>query len=316
LNRAFPHKLPWRPGSGALTFALVAATCLTGCGNAKVVKLERTVEQLREELSELRRTQAAQRVQFDRFRDRMVMVEDKVESQELAARRGPAPAASPARVAPQRPEVGPAAAPAAPKETAGGSRWIPPALPTVTIGPDGVVRRNGEEVAAVAPLPSAPPPVAASAKRPAVAPAGPSDPVTRRPPQADRPADPAAAAYRAARGQLKAGALIEARRAFEAMLQRWPRHQLADNAQYWHAETFYAQALWLQAARSFDKVVRDHPSGNKVPDAMVKTALCYRRLGDERAAREVLELVATRYAGTRPGVLARKLLSPGDGDRG
>ena len=57
---------------------------VSGCSAARVEQMNNEVKALREELDELKRSQAAQRVQFDEFRNRMVLIEDRAETEKLA----------------------------------------------------------------------------------------------------------------------------------------------------------------------------------------------------------------------------------------
>ncbi len=70
----------------AASLAAVMATA-SGCSGARVTKLESSLVDLKDEISELRRGQAAQRVQFDEFRNRLVMLQDKLDSQRVQAAR-------------------------------------------------------------------------------------------------------------------------------------------------------------------------------------------------------------------------------------
>jgi len=57
---------------------------VSACSAARVDQMDSEVKALREELDELKRSQAAQRVQFDEFRNRMVLIEDRAETEKLA----------------------------------------------------------------------------------------------------------------------------------------------------------------------------------------------------------------------------------------
>ncbi len=286
---------------------LVAATvCLAlaaaGCSGQQVAQLQRDVLDLREQIDEVKRSQAAQRVRYDEFRNRLVLIQDEIESRKVADSRRQ-------------------------------GRWIDdvPRLPTVTIGVDGTIRRDDRsaqaraEPAAIrgdaAPGGGFGGPGAAVRRRavsedsvaralaPAPRPAGPTRAVGDHPPQQlTEPAADPATAYRQAKELLDSGRLREARQRFEAFGRDHPRHALADNALYWLGETWYAQSLWLDAATAFGKVVSEHPGGNKVPDAMLKTGLCYHNLGERRSAVEVFEQLAAMYPGTPAARLAQQRL--------
>jgi tol-pal system protein YbgF len=101
--------------------------------------------------------------------------------------------------------------------------------------------------------------------------------------------------YEVAVAKLNARAYSEAESRFESFLERHFAHELADNALYWLGETAYAQGEWLQALAWFQDVMIRYPSGNKLADAMLKTALCYAALGDTSYAARILSDVESLY---------------------
>jgi len=120
--------------------------------------------------------------------------------------------------------------------------------------------------------------------------------------------DAAAGDYRAAVELVKAGQHTEAITALRAFLAKYPRHDYADNAQYWLGEAFYAQKDYPHALSEFRNVIETYPRGNKVPDALLKEGYCYGALGQSAKARAVLEQVVNLYPKTEPAVLATKRL--------
>ena len=120
--------------------------------------------------------------------------------------------------------------------------------------------------------------------------------------------DDAAAAYRAAVEQVRSGAYADAATSLRDFLARYPRHDYADNAQYWLGEAFYAQQDYTRALAEFRTVIETYPRGNKVPDALLKVGYCYQALGQAAKSRAVLEQVVTLYPKTEPAALASKRL--------
>ena len=282
-----------------LILAMLAAFPATGCAGAQIERLDAELNRQREEISELRRNQAAQRVQFDEFRNRLVVLQDKLESERLAAQRA-------GRVAGEAPQ--PDGMPSLPRVVVPPPEQARPepapvdqAPPkTVVIGPDGVPHVQN----------AAPADAERSHRGRGAKAAGPRPGADASPPQEGNTAEEAAAsAYRSAKSILDAGQLDEARGAFEAFLNAHPDHPLADNALYWIGETWYAKALWLKAARVFGQVVERFPHGNKVPDAMLKTALCYKNLGELQLARDVLRQLVRLYPSTSTAELAREQIA-------
>jgi tol-pal system protein YbgF len=120
--------------------------------------------------------------------------------------------------------------------------------------------------------------------------------------------DEAGADYRAAVELVKAGNHAEAIDGLRAFLRKYPRHDYADNAQYWLGEAFYAQKDYPHALAEFRNVIETYPRGNKVPDALLKVGYCYSALGQGDKARAVLEQVVNLYPKTEPAALATKKL--------
>ena len=120
--------------------------------------------------------------------------------------------------------------------------------------------------------------------------------------------DTAASDYRAAVELVKTGKHEAAVTALRAFLKSYPRHNYADNAQYWLGESFYARKDYQQALTEFRATIETYPRGNKVPDALLKVGYCYQALGQSDKARAVLEQVVNLYPKSEPAVLASKKL--------
>jgi tol-pal system protein YbgF len=120
--------------------------------------------------------------------------------------------------------------------------------------------------------------------------------------------DDASADYRTAVELVKTGSHSDAVDGLRAFLRKYPRHDYADNAQYWLGEAFYAQKDYPHALSEFRNVIETYPRGNKVPDALLKVGYCYQALGQTEKARAVLEQVVNLYPKTEPASLAAKRL--------
>jgi tol-pal system protein YbgF len=100
---------------------------------------------------------------------------------------------------------------------------------------------------------------------------------------------------------------------FSELVDRFPQHPLASNAQYWIGEASYRQRDFRQALVEFQKLVDGYPQSAQVPEALLKLGLCHRALKDTAAARESFERVMKSYPGTNAASQARSLLSPPGG---
>lgn len=117
------------------------------------------------------------------------------------------------------------------------------------------------------------------------------------------------AQYEAAMNVYRAGALGDAEQAFDTFARTYPRHDYADNALYWKGEAAYDQAHYSDALAAFTEVVERYGGGNKAADALLKIGLCYRELGDDDNARDVLTRLIDAYPGERASDIARVKLA-------
>lgn len=208
----------------------------------------------------------------------------------------------------------PTAAPPAPVEA--------PRVPMAPVAPS---RRRARRHAKVAPKPavrvvpaprSQPARPARAARVTRVAPRPPRAEVLRSAPGPDRAISQRAykgrrerkanGLYKRAMKRFRGGELDAAAKLFEVFLKRYSDHDLADNALYWLGETAYSRGAWQQAVTWFQDVIIRYPEGNKLGDAMLKSALCYARLGDSSYARKVLSDVETLFPSQPVAEIARK----------
>ena len=169
---------------------------------------------------------------------------------------------------------------------------------------------QAERGAALAPPPSLPVPSSAPASTGSAAP----------PPRAPAAAAPAAVAtapkpgvsdkqaYQAAFDLLQARKYDEAAKAFTQFLAGYASSPLADNAQYWLAQSHYVQRQFNVALPEFQKVVDKYPQSSKLPDALLKVGYCQTELGNKNAARNALQQVMKQYPDTTAARLATQQL--------
>jgi tol-pal system protein YbgF len=110
--------------------------------------------------------------------------------------------------------------------------------------------------------------------------------------------------YRRGTAALRSREHAAAITAFRDLIARYPRHEYADNAQYWLGEAYYDQRDYARAIAEFRATVAHYPRGNKVPDALLKIGFSYQALGDRVKARAALEQVISIYPGSSPAAIA------------
>ena len=114
--------------------------------------------------------------------------------------------------------------------------------------------------------------------------------------------------YQSAFEVLRNGDYEESASAFEQFLAVFPSSPLADNAQYWLAETYYVQRQYMAALPAFQLVVDEYPGSSKLPDALLKIGFCHYELQQWDAARDSLERVIREFPATTAARLATQRL--------
>jgi tol-pal system protein YbgF len=95
---------------------------------------------------------------------------------------------------------------------------------------------------------------------------------------------------------------------FRQYVATYPSSEMADNAQYWIGEAFFAQKKFNEAIAEFDLVSTQFPKGDKVPAARFKKGMALLELGRTDAARAEFTAIVRLYKGTNEAALARQQL--------
>jgi len=114
--------------------------------------------------------------------------------------------------------------------------------------------------------------------------------------------------YSKARDKLFEEKFNEAGELFKAFVIQHPDNRLANNALYWLGECKYSQKEFSKAIGIFNELVNRYPRGEKVPDALLKTAYAYLKLHNTERAHDYLKLVVKRYPFTPAGEKAEQKL--------
>ncbi len=150
---------------------------------------------------------------------------------------------------------------------------------------------------------------------PAVVSGGKPTTATRRTP-APAPRGPVVAAaseteqqaYQQAFNLLRELKYDKASEAFRRFLKTYPDGRYAHIAQYWLAETGYAQRKFRQAIADYQTLIDKYPDSPKLAEALLKIGYSQYELKNFAAAREALERLIANYPGTTEAGQARNLL--------
>lgn len=113
--------------------------------------------------------------------------------------------------------------------------------------------------------------------------------------------------YAKALATYQRGEYESAIRKYQRLLEEKPRHELADNSQYWLAECYYSMGNYRRALIEFRKV-SDYPNSDKDDDAQMKIAVSYWAAGDKTRARSEFQALLDRYPGSEFAEEARQYL--------
>lgn len=93
----------------------------------------------------------------------------------------------------------------------------------------------------------------------------------------------------------KAGDFAKSREQLSRFIELFPKHELLANAHYWLGETYYSEKVYDQAILEFEKVVKDFPTKGKAPAALLKQAMAFKELDDNKSARFVYKKLMDNY---------------------
>lgn len=91
---------------------------------------------------------------------------------------------------------------------------------------------------------------------------------------------------------------------FQEFIQRYPKSENADNAQFWIGEIYYREKWYEKAILEYQKVIENYPEGNKVPAALLKQGLAFANLGDQSNSRIILEELVRKYPNSNEAKIA------------
>ena len=115
-------------------------------------------------------------------------------------------------------------------------------------------------------------------------------------------------AYQKAYDELRALRYNKARDSFTQFIQQYPSGRYAHIAQYWVAESSYAQGNYQQAIIDYQLLLDVYPFSPKKAEAELKKAFSYYELGNKEKARRTLDELLRTYPDTTEAGQAKRLL--------
>lgn len=124
-----------------------------------------------------------------------------------------------------------------------------------------------------------------------------------------QPAANAEEHYGNALNLFRSGQYGGAREGFQSYLERYPKSDLADNAQFWLGECYYAEKSYGEAIAAYEKTIKDYPKSDKVSSAMLKQGMAFIELGDSTAGKILLKKVVKEYPSSNQAKIAKSKLA-------
>ena len=114
--------------------------------------------------------------------------------------------------------------------------------------------------------------------------------------------------YKSAKQAFDQGDSETAKKYFQEVIDRYPKSENADNAQFWIGEIYYREKWYEKAILEYQKVIEKYPDGNKVPAALLKQGLAFNNIGDKPNSRHILEDLIKKYPKSNEAKIAREKL--------
>ena len=114
--------------------------------------------------------------------------------------------------------------------------------------------------------------------------------------------------YRSGKQAFDEGDSETAKKRFQELIDRFPKSENADNAQFWIGEIYYREKWYEKAILEYQEVIEKYPKGNKVPSALLKQGLAFQNIGDKANSRLILEELVKKYPKSNEAKIAREKL--------
>jgi len=133
-------------------------------------------------------------------------------------------------------------------------------------------------------------------------------PVYKKVPMTDAQRKAEQKMYQSAYNELRARQYNKARDSFITFIGKYPGGRYAHIAQYWIAESSYAQQNYKQAVDDYQLLLDVYPFSPKKAEAELKKAYSYNKLGNINAAKQTLNSLLLNYPDTTEAGQAKRFL--------
>jgi tol-pal system protein YbgF len=113
-------------------------------------------------------------------------------------------------------------------------------------------------------------------------------------------------AYESAYNLFEEKKFKEARESLGSYIKKFPKSSLAGNAQFWIAETYYAEKDHEGAILEYEKLIKMYPGNQKIPGALYKQGLSFMELNDKKTAKVIFQRLIESYPDSKHAEMAKK----------
>ena len=110
-------------------------------------------------------------------------------------------------------------------------------------------------------------------------------------------------AYQQAFQLLKKQELKQAQASFEKFVRDYPSGQYSANAYYWLGELYLTDENLSSARKTFTILIERYPEYRKTPDSSFKLAKIYHQMGDEKKSEAMLKKIQLDYGQRSPSTV-------------
>jgi tol-pal system protein YbgF len=115
--------------------------------------------------------------------------------------------------------------------------------------------------------------------------------------------------FQLAQSKAKAGDTVTARTLYQDFIRKWPRDDLAGDAHFAVAESYFSQDNCPDALPEYGQLIKNFPKSGSVPLAYVRSGDCFSRLKNPEAARLAFEQVVHDYPKSPEAKVAQRRLA-------
>jgi len=95
---------------------------------------------------------------------------------------------------------------------------------------------------------------------------------------------------------------------FKHFIEKHPKSDLADNAQFWIGECYMGLKQYEQAILAYQEMIEKYSKGNKVPNAMLRQAIAFQEIKDNVSAKILLRKIVRKYPNSSEAKIASSKL--------